>query len=369
MAKAFGIVTSSPEHKVEGMQDYRPIGAFSFLGRFRVIDFPISNFSNSGINNIQVYISSKPRSLVAHIGTGRHYNINSKRGRIQIIVPNEDMVNPIYNTNINAFFSNIDYIRRQSREYVVIAPSCMVFAQNYDELLQDHVKSGADITLLYHKVFDAKEGYSTCNALTLDGEKVTGISRNLGDEDTKDIFMESFVMKKDLLLDLMFAARETSSVYTLANIVNAKCGELNVRAVEHHGFFAPITSLKTYHKANLDLIDVDESATLFGTDWPIYTRTSDSCPTQFYDEADVKNSLVSNGCEVKGSIEDSVIGRGVRIGKGASLKGCIVMAYAEIGENVVLQNQVVDKYARIVHENKILAEADAPGYIKHSDTL
>ena len=101
------------------MQDYRPIGAFSFLGRFRVIDFPISNFSNSGINNIQVYISSKPRSLVAHIGTGRHYNINSKRGRIQIIVPNEDMVNPIYNTNINAFFSNIDYIRRQSREYVV----------------------------------------------------------------------------------------------------------------------------------------------------------------------------------------------------------------------------------------------------------
>ena len=139
------------------MQDYRPIGAFSFLGRFRVIDFPISNFSNSGINNIQVYITKKPRSLVAHIGTGRHYNINSKRGKIQIIVPNEEVVNSIYNTNINAFFANLDYIRRQSKEYVVIAPSCMVFAQNYDELLKEHVKSGADITLLYHRVFDAKE--------------------------------------------------------------------------------------------------------------------------------------------------------------------------------------------------------------------
>ena len=77
-----------------------------------MIDFPISNFSNSGINNIQVYITKKPRSLVAHIGTGRHYNINSKRGRIQIIVPNEELVNSIYNTNINALFSNIDYIRR-----------------------------------------------------------------------------------------------------------------------------------------------------------------------------------------------------------------------------------------------------------------
>jgi glucose-1-phosphate adenylyltransferase len=334
-----------------------------------VIDFPISNFSNSGINNIQVYITKKPRSLVAHIGTGRHYNINSKRGRIQIIVPNEELVNSIYNTNINALFSNIDYIRRQSQDYVVIAPSCMVFAQNYDDLLQQHVDSGADVTLLYHKVFDAREGYSTCNALTLDGDKVTAITPNLGDEDNKDMFMESYVMKKDLLIDLMYAARETSSVYTLANIVNAKCGELDVRAVEHHGFFAPITSLETYYKANEALIDIDESATLFTSDWPIYTRTSDSCPTQFYDEAEVKNSLVSNGCEVHGTVEDSVIGRGVTIGKGSVVKGCIILAYAEIGENVVLQNQVVDKYAKIIHENKILAEPGSVGYIKHSDTL
>lgn len=369
MAKAFGIVTSSPEHKVEGMQDFRPIGAFSFLGRFRVIDFPISNFSNSGINNIQVYITKAPRSLIAHIGTGRHYNINSKRGNIQIIVPSESLVNPVYNTNINAFFSNIDYIERQTREYVVIAPSCMVFTQNYDELLQDHVKSGADITLLYHKVFDAKEGYSTCNALSLDGEKVTAITPNLGDEDTKDMFMESFVMKKDLLLDLMQAARETSSMYTLANIVNAKCGELNVRGVEHHGFFAPITSLETYFKANQTLIDIDESASLFTSDWPIYTRTSDSCPTQFYDDAEVKNSLVSNGCEIHGTIEDSVIGRGVMIGKGAVIRNCVVNSSTVIGDNVVLQNQIVDKYAKIIHENKILAEPGKPGYIKRRDIL
>ena len=369
MAKAFGIVTSSPQHKVEGMQDYRPIGAFSFLGRFRVIDFPISNLSNSGINNIQVYITKKPRSLVAHIGTGRHYNINSKRGKIQIIVPNEELVNPIYNTNINAFFSNIDYIRNQSREYVVIAPSCMIFTQNYDELLQQHAKSGADVTLLYHKVFDAKEGYTTCNTLELDGDKVTGITPNLGDEDNKDMFMESFIMKKDLLLELMEAARQTSSVYSLANIVNAKCGELDVRAVEHHGFFAPITDLATYYKANMDLIDFDEAASLFTEDWPIYTRTSDSCPTQFYAEAEVKNSLVANGGEIRGSIEDSVIGRNVTIGKGAVGKGCIISSHAVIGDNVVLQNQVVDKYAKIIHENKILAEPGQPGYIKRSDLL
>ena len=95
MAKAFGIITSSVEHKVDGLQDYRPIGSFSFLGRYRVIDFPISNMSNSDIINLQVYIASKPRSLVAHIGTGRHYNINSKRGRVQLLLPTEERVNSI----------------------------------------------------------------------------------------------------------------------------------------------------------------------------------------------------------------------------------------------------------------------------------
>ena len=108
MAKAFGIITSSVEHKVDGLQDYRPIGGFTFLGRYRVIDFPISNLSNSGIINQQVYIASKPRSLVAHIGTGRHYNINSKRGRLQLLMPSEQKLNSIYNTNIQALYENLE---------------------------------------------------------------------------------------------------------------------------------------------------------------------------------------------------------------------------------------------------------------------
>ena len=98
MTKAFGIITSSAEQKVEGLQNYRSIGAFSFLGRYRVIDFPISNFSNSDIDRIQVYISSNPRSIVSTIGTGRHYNINSKKGRIQLLFPTENNLNEIYNT-------------------------------------------------------------------------------------------------------------------------------------------------------------------------------------------------------------------------------------------------------------------------------
>ena len=113
MARAFGIVTSSGTHiKVEGLQQYRPIGAFSFLGRYRVIDFPISNMSNSGIDRIQVYVRTKPRSLAEHLGTGRHYNINSKRGKLQLMFAQNSSENDVYNTDIASFYENIEFIER-----------------------------------------------------------------------------------------------------------------------------------------------------------------------------------------------------------------------------------------------------------------
>ena len=107
MAKAFGIINTTGNHIwVEGMQEYRPIGAFSFLGKYRVIDFPMSNFSNSGIDRIHVIAGSKPRSLTEHIGSGRHYNINSKIGNVQILFAENQSRNSIYNTDIAVLDEN-----------------------------------------------------------------------------------------------------------------------------------------------------------------------------------------------------------------------------------------------------------------------
>lgn len=369
MAKAFGIVTSSAEQKVAGVQQRRSIGAFSFLGRYRIIDFAISNFSNSDIDNIQVYISSKPHSLIAHVGTGRHYNINSKRGNIDILFPDEENLNEIYNTNINSFIENLERIKSKPFEYVVIQPSCMVFSQDFDALLKQHIASGADITTLYHKVDDAHDGYNTCNVLHLDGEKVTAITPCLGDNATEDIFMETFIMKKDLLLDLIEAARQTSSMYTLSDIVSAKCDTYDVRGVAHEGFFAPITSLATYFKANLDLLDMDKANALFHEDWPIYTRTTDSCPARYFAGAMTKKSFIANGCLIKGSVENAVIGRGVTIEEGAVVKNCVIMAHSKIRKDAVVENQVIDKYATITAGRKIIADFDKPGYIHNGDII
>lgn len=371
MSKAFGIVNSSGNHIwVEGMQNYRPIGAFSFLGRYRVIDFPMSNMSNSGIDRIQVFVGSKPRSIIEHLGTGRHYNINSKRGKLQLLFSENSAENDIYNTDIASFSKNIESIEKMHYPYVVIAPSYMVYTADFDALLKNHIDSEADITLLYHSVDNAKDAFLNCDILNLNKQKgVLSIEKNRGTAKNRNIFMDTYIMKKDLFLELIHKARKLSSMYTLPQIVNIECDELDIRGVAHRGYFAAITDFKGYYDANLSLIDINAAKDLFVEGWPIYTRTNDSCPTQYFETAGVKNSVVSNGCLIEGTLENSVVGRGCVIKKGAVVKNSIVLPDAEIGENVVIENQVVDKHTNLVHCKEVIASPEKPGYIRRGDTL
>lgn len=371
MSRALGIVNFSGSHiHVEGLQDYRPIGAFSFLGRYRVIDFPISNMSNSGIDHIQVYINKQPRSIVEHLGTGRHYSINSKRGNLHMLFSESSNGNPIYDTDISAYLDNIQHIESAPCEHVVITPSYMVFKEDYYELLQTHIKSEADITLLYHTVDNAKEAFLNCDTLNLNRQKgVLSIERNRGNAKNRNIFMDTYVIKRELFIDLIKKARKLSSMYTLPQIINIECNELDIRGVSHRGYFAAITDLMSYYNANLSLINGKTRDGLFSKDWPIYTHTNDSCPTQYFETASAKNSIVSNGCLIEGSVENSIIGRGVTIKKGAVIKNSILLPGAVIGQNVYVENQVVDKYAKLIHAKEIIAPADKPGYIRRNDTL
>ena len=371
MYKAFGIVNSSSKNiRVEGLEDYRPIGAFSFLGRYRVVDFPISNLSNSDIDRIQIYVQEKPRTLVSHIGTGRHYNINSKSGRLQILFSDTAKRNDIYNTDIAAYYENLECIEAMHHEYVVITPDYMVYSADFSTLIEQHIDSGADITLLYHSVDNAKEAYLNCNILNLNKQRgVLSIEPNHGNAKNRNIFMDTYIMKKDLLVDLIKKARATSSAFTLTDIINELHNDLDVRGISHRGFFASITDFQSYYDANMDLINIKTAQTLFDSEWPIYTRTNDSCPTHYYGTAEIRNSVVSNGCQVEGTIENSILGRGCIIHKGAVIKNSVVLAGAEIGEGVHVENQVVDKLAKILHVKEVVSDPALPGYIKRGDII
>lgn len=320
MYKAFGIVNSSSRNiRVEGLEDYRPIGAFSFLGRYRMVDFPISNLSNSGIDRIQIYVKEKPRTLVSHISTGRHYNINSKSGRLQILFTDSDQRNNIYNTDIASYYENMECIEEMHHPYVVITPDYMVYTADFSKLIEQHIQSEADITLLYHAVDNAKDAYLNCNILNLNKQKgVLSIEPNHGNAKNRNIFMDTYIMKKDLFIEL---------------------------------------------------IDIKAAQTLFDPEWPIYTRTNDSCPTHYYKTAQIRNSVVSNGCQVEGTIENSILGRGCIIHKDAVIKNSVILSGAEIGEGVHVENQVVDKMVKILHVKEVVSDPALPGYIKRRDIL
>ena len=371
MSKALGIVNFAANNIwVDGLSEYRPIGAFSFLGRYRVIDFPISNMSNSGLNQIQVYVRRKPRSLAEHLGTGRHYNINSKRGKVHLLFSESEVLDDMYNTDISAFMDNLEIIERNHCPYVVIAPSYMIYTANFDSLLQTHIESGADVTLLYHSVDNAKEHFLFCNTLNLNKQKgVLSIEPNRGNAKNRNIFMDTYIMEKDIFIDLIKKAKKTSSVFTLSDIVDMECSELDIRGVAHRGYFAAITDFKSYYDASISLIDYKSATSLFVEEWPIYTKTNDSCPTQYFDNSDVKASVVSNGCLIEGTIENSVIGRGCTIKKGAVVKNSVLLPDVIISENAHIENMVIDKHAKIVHIKDIVADPEKPGYVKRSDRL
>ena len=371
MADAYGIVTSSGNHfRVEGLEDQRPIGAFSFLGRYRVVDFPVSNLSNSNIDRIQVYVSQNPRSLAEHLGTGQTYNINAKRGKLQLLFNQDSRVNEIYNTDIAAFRGNLSIIGRMHQPYVIITPGYMVFKQDFNKLLEDHVASGADITLLYHKSNNAKEEYRACNTLLLNRQKgVKSIERNLGLEDDRNIFMDTYVMKNELLLELSHKAAGISSALSLVDNINAENENLDIRGVAHKGYFAAITDFKSYYDANLELLDMNKARELFTNGWPFYTVTTDSCPVHYFEGASVCNSMVANGCLIEGTVENSVIGRGVEIRKGAVVKNCVILGHSIIDKDVHLECQVVDKWAKITNVKELIASPENPGYVKRDDVL
>ncbi|MBR0091917.1 MAG: glucose-1-phosphate adenylyltransferase subunit GlgD [Lachnospiraceae bacterium] len=371
MISAFGIINATDRvSRVEGLEDYRPVGAFSFIGRYRIIDFIISNMSNSGIDQIKVFTGSNPLPLTEHVGTGRQYNINSKRGHLHVLFSKHAYAHNLYNTGITCYKDNIEVLELMPQEYVVVAPSYMVYTADFAELLQTHVDSGADITMLYQSVDTAREYFLTNYTLTMDKDKrVTLVEPNNGASKTRNIFMDTYIMKKNLFLVLIERALKTSSLYSLANIVADSVNTLQIRGVPHKGYLASVNDFLDYYEANMRLINYESAKDLFHDGWPIYTRTNDSPPTRYLDTAIVTGSIVSNGCIIEGTVENSIIGRNCVIERGAKVKNSIILGNSKIGRNTQVENHVVDKHVRIDSIKRIIGDASYPGYVRRGDRI
>ena len=371
MCNALGIVNFPGSNvQVKGMHDYRPIAAFSFLGRYRMVDFPLSNMTNSEIEEIQIYLKNRPRSVFSHVGTGRHYNINSKRGGISILYGENSPESEFYNTDIASFKANLKTIEKSKKDYVIIAPSYMLYSMNYSTLLKKHVESGADVTVVYKAVDDAKTRYIDCDTLTLNKQKgILSINKNLGNYKNRNISMETYVLSKDLFIQLINEAVKISSLYWFTDILNEKCEELDIRGYQYRGYLAAITDLTSYYEANMELINHETASDLFKDEWPIYTRTNDSAPTKYTKDAKVRRCVISNGCLIEGEVENSIIGRGCVVKKGAVVKNAVICPNTVIGEDVYLNNVVVDKEATISRVKNVQGICGSPAYVRKGDRI
>lgn len=355
---------------IDGLGEHRPVPAIAFLARYRIIDFVLSNMTNSGIDNVQVYCKEKPRNLIEHLGTGSHYNINSKRGNLRILYGEKTFPSPVYNHDIANFMLNMQYIESDKNPYVVVAPSYFVYSLDYNEVLKQHIDSGADITMLYTNTSEAKTSFLGCDVLTLDKEKrVTGIDKNRGNTKTKSVSLECYVMTKKLFIELVKKAAETSSLYWFKDILKDSVEELNIKGYAIKGFVACINSLEEYFKVSMSLRDRGVAQGLFKPGWPVYTQTNDSSPTLYREGSSVTGSVVGNGAIIEGTVIDSIIGRNVTVCKGAVVKNSIVLQESYIGENAKLDHVVVDKYAIVHHVKELKGTDEEPVYVNRRDRI
>lgn len=373
MSSALGIIPiSDPNISVKGLQKFRPVAAYNFLGRYRLVDFPISNMSNSGIDSIKLFANGNIRPVIDHLSEGaRQYNINSKHGSLDLLpLINED--DKAYITDIDSYYEVMDILEADKNEYVVIAPVNIIYIADYSDLLEKHIESEADISILYQSTDQAKEKYINCDTLVLNRQKgVKKIEPNLGKYKNRNISLETYIMKKSLFLQLIEEARKESSMYWLKDIISDHCENdtLNVRGTVYRGNVYYIYDLKSYYDCNMALLDEANILALNNPEWPIYTRTNDSAPAIYLKDGSASKSLICNSTEIGGKVVRSVIGRNVKIGKGAIVEDCIISTGVTIAPNSVLKYAIVDKHTKISKKKDIEGTQDNPVYIARRENI
>lgn len=350
------------EDNIKELTYHRPIATIPIAGRYRMIDFTLSNLVNAGIQNISIFTQHKYRSLLDHLGTGKAWDLDRKNDGLFIMTPVINLYNMgIRRGDIENFKNHIDYIHLSKQSNVIVTGSSMVCNLNYENVIKHHNETGADITIVYKRASNCTEDFQYCNALTIaeDG-RITGVSLNLGKENECNISMDILILKKSLFLDIVNTCVSRGDCDYFKQAVHNNLDKLKVYGYKFEGYLACVNSIHSYYKTNMQLLDLNTSKELFFRNGLIYTKVKDEPPTKYAENAKVTNSLVANGCIIDGQVENSIIFRSVRIRKGAEVKNCIIMQNCLIEENVLLKNVILDKSVKITQDKQLKGDESYP---------
>ncbi|MCQ4022292.1 MULTISPECIES: glucose-1-phosphate adenylyltransferase subunit GlgD [unclassified Ruminococcus] len=344
----------------------RAIGSVPFGGKYRLIDFTLSNFVNYGIDNVGVVAEQKFASLMDHLGTGKAWDLSKRRGGLTLLSP-YSLGNESFSTTMECMYNVKGFIEKANEEYVLISTSNTVFNFDYSKMVAQHTDTNADITFMYVHGKVSKGAIAPIIITTDTDNKITDmvINPRVGNpnEAECDYLFSSAFMKKELFLDLLVDCVSRNALDFRRNFILDNFKKLKVYGYEFTGYYSSITSLDTYFKSNMSLMDPLVRADLFNLDRPIFTKVRDDMPSKYGLGSSVKNSLVAQGCVIEGEVENCIISKGVHIGKGAKVANCIIMQDTKIGENASLSYVICDKDVVIKNERALMGYDTYPIYI------
>lgn len=360
MKSAIGFIDLHGNPQLGKLTDKRPLGAVSFLGRYALIDFALSNFSNSDIHRTEILTERHLDSIRSHILNGNIWVTNTRTGFLRAVINENGLIDPSKNTDIANIIENVprDVI---AEDYVVIASPQFLMSIDYRDVLKAHGDAGAGITIVYKKTKEIDE-YPGCDHLLLDPDgTVRRFSKLSKDEETANISLESYVMNKEVFTGLIRFSREISNTSdTFRKMIELYSNNrmTKVYAYEFKGKVFPVLSLKQYIEQSFKLLDFNQRKGLFLPEWPIYT-TSHNTPPAFYGPfADVNNSFISNGAVIKGKVRNSIICRDVYIDEGAEVSDCILFTKTRVGKDVKLQYVITDKDVEINNVKNLVGDQE-----------
>ncbi len=365
MGNVLGLIFANMHDKTcDDLTKSRTMGSVLFGGRYRLIDFPISNMANSGVSEVGVITKSNYQSLLDHLGSAREWDLSRKKGGLHILPPFGHVGSGLYRGRLEAMYGAMSFIKSSQADYVILSDCDIIANIDYKPIVQAHIDTGADITVVCQKGNYSSEEIAASTVLAVnDQNKVYDVLIAPNLSGTCIISMNMFVMKKDFLLDMLQIAMARSEYSFERDLLQAKCKELNIIAYEYENFMRKIYSMKSYYETNMELLTPEITRKLFHTRRPIYTKVRDNPPAKYGIDCKVTNSLIADGCIIEGEVENSILFRGVKVGKGAKIKNSILMQDTTVGDKSEINYIITDKNVNISNFRLLTGSESYPLYV------
>lgn len=347
----------------------RTMASVPFGGRYRLIDFVLSSMVNSGISNVSIVVKQNYHSLMDHLGSGREWDLTRKRGGLNLVPPYAESNVKQYRGRVEALASLVEFLEDQKEEFVIMSDSDVVFNFDFNELIDAHVASQADVTVMYQRS-PIPQGLKEDNyTLKLQDGRVTELLTNDYRPGVQNLSMNVYIIQRESLITMIKDASIRGLLYFEKDILARNLELLNVQGFEYTGYTARIADRKTYFEENMRLLDPKNLDALFPEDKPVYTKVHDNAPTRYAMDCHVKNSMLADGCIIEGEVENCVLFRGVKVKKGAKVKNCVLMQNTVVESGAEVEYTVTDKNVKITADKKLSGTDTFPVYVAKGHTV